>query len=77
MDSTGLPGAAQCCGLKGGDGNRVCLASTKTLGTAGALAVAEGARLLPWHLLWTLVEENRVSAHLTPILLFLPPILLD
>lgn len=57
----------------GADCHRACLASTKTQGTAGAVAVAERARFLPWHL----VNKDRVSAHLAAILLFLPPILLN
>lgn len=47
--STGLPGAAECWGMKGADCHRTCLASTKAQGTAGVVAAAlVGTCCGPW-----------------------------
>lgn len=47
----------------GAEWHRAGLPSTKTQSTAGAVAVAERARFLPWHL----VNEDRVSHFFSPV----------
>lgn len=62
-----LPGAADCCGLKGHGCHSACLASTKSLATVGDAPVAEGTTVLPWQLLQALVHEDRGLSRFGPL----------